>query len=267
MGVALAPAVAGGRHAHEPGVLPVLHVAGEDAVLDQGRVAGRGALVVDGQRAAPVRDRAVVDHGHARGGDPLAQQTGEGRGLLAVEVALQAVADRLVQQHPRPAGAEHDLHLAGRRVDRAEIDQRLAQRLVGGRLPVGGLKQALVGDSAAAAVAAALHAIALADHDGDVEPDQRADVRGPLAAGAQDLDRLPVAADRGGHLAHPRVLAAGVGVDLFQQLDLGLEGHESQGVVVAVEPRVGAERRLGHGAVVAALDRLHGFRRPLDRRL
>jgi hypothetical protein len=35
VGEALAPAVAGGRHAHEAGVLAVLHEAHEDAVLDQ----------------------------------------------------------------------------------------------------------------------------------------------------------------------------------------------------------------------------------------
>ena len=61
---------------------------------------------------------------------PLAHQAGEGRGLLAVEVAFQAVADRLVQHHAGPAGSEHHVHLAGRRGHRSEIDQRLAQRLV-----------------------------------------------------------------------------------------------------------------------------------------
>src|SRR3546814_6503583 len=62
--------------------------------------------------------------------DVCSSDLGEGRGLLAVEVALEAVADRLVQHDARPAGAEDDGHLAGRGRDRIELHQRLAQRLV-----------------------------------------------------------------------------------------------------------------------------------------
>jgi hypothetical protein len=47
--------------------------------------------------------------------DALADQAGEGARLLAVEVAFQPVADRLVQQDAGPARAEHHGHLAGRR--------------------------------------------------------------------------------------------------------------------------------------------------------
>ena len=67
--------------------------------------------------------------------DALADPAGEGAGALAVEIALQAVADRLVQQHAGPAGAEQHGHLAGRRGDRIEIDQRLRQRLVDRAVP------------------------------------------------------------------------------------------------------------------------------------
>ena len=80
-------------------------------------------------------DGAVVDDGDALGGDLLAHQAGEGRGLLAVEIAFEPVADRFVQHHAGPAGAEHDVHLAGRRRHRVEIDQRLAHRLVDRALP------------------------------------------------------------------------------------------------------------------------------------
>jgi hypothetical protein len=55
---------------------------------------------------------------------------GKGDCALAVEVAFQPVADRLVQQDAVPAGAQHHVHLAGRAGDRVEVDQRLAQRLV-----------------------------------------------------------------------------------------------------------------------------------------
>jgi hypothetical protein len=47
MGVALAATVAGRRHAHEAGVLAVLHVAGEDDVLDQQSLARMVASVLE----------------------------------------------------------------------------------------------------------------------------------------------------------------------------------------------------------------------------
>ncbi len=42
--IALATAIAGGLHAHQPRVLPVLHVANELALLDQDVVAGGSCL-------------------------------------------------------------------------------------------------------------------------------------------------------------------------------------------------------------------------------
>jgi len=84
----LTTAVAGRLDAHQPGIEPVLHIALEDAVLDQHRLAGRGALVVDRKRPATIVDRAVVDHGHTGRGDALADPAGKGAGALAVEVAL-----------------------------------------------------------------------------------------------------------------------------------------------------------------------------------
>ena len=46
-------------------------------------------------RAAPVGDRAVVEHGHALGRHALADAAAEGAAALAVEVAFQAVAHGL----------------------------------------------------------------------------------------------------------------------------------------------------------------------------
>ena len=73
--------------------------------------------------------RAVVDDGDARRGDALADAAAEGRRALAVEVALEAVADRLVQQHAGPARAEHHGHRPGGRGPRLEVHQRLAHRV------------------------------------------------------------------------------------------------------------------------------------------
>src|SRR3546814_10830724 len=79
MGIAFPAAVAGGGHAHQPGVEPVLDIALQYAVVDQHVALRRRALVIDGQRSAPSLDGAVVDHRHARCGHALADQPGEGR--------------------------------------------------------------------------------------------------------------------------------------------------------------------------------------------
>src|SRR5215212_8490490 len=51
--IALATAVAGRFHVHQPGVLAILHVADEDTVLDQDSAVGRRALIVDRQGTTP----------------------------------------------------------------------------------------------------------------------------------------------------------------------------------------------------------------------
>ena len=125
MRIRLPPPVAGRRHSHEARIQPVLQVADQDAVLDQHRAVGRGAFVIHRQAAATIRHRAVIDHGHTGGSDPLAQQVRERRGLLAVEVAFQAVPDRLMQQNARPAGAQHYRHLTRRCGSAVQVDQGL----------------------------------------------------------------------------------------------------------------------------------------------
>jgi hypothetical protein len=90
MGVALAPAVAGRLHVHQPRVLAVLHVADEmPSSISTVRLVGVPSSSIESE---PRRlwKRAVVDHGDALGRHLLAHQAGEGRGLLAVEVAFEA---------------------------------------------------------------------------------------------------------------------------------------------------------------------------------
>ena len=147
----------------------------------------------------------------------LAHQAGERRGLLAVEVAFEPVTHRLVQHDARPAGAEHHVHLAGRRRHRLEIDQRLVQRFVGGILPGIGLEEARESLAAAAAVAAGFLPVAVAGDHRHVDPHQRPHVAVGLAIGAQDFDDLPVAPKRDRNLAHARVLGARIGVDGLQE--------------------------------------------------
>src|ERR1700733_16002702 len=100
------------------------------------------------------RNGAVVDHGHAFGGDALAHEAGKGGSLFAVEVAFKPVADRLVQHDARPAGTEYDIHLAGRRRYRFQVSQRLAHRAVDRVLPAVGDKETLIAFTPAIAGAA-----------------------------------------------------------------------------------------------------------------
>jgi len=164
--------------------LPVLHVADQNAVLDQHRAVGRRALVIDGERAAPLAHRAVVDHGDALGGDLLAHQAGERRGLLAIEITFQPVPDGFVQHHAGPAGAEHHVELARRRRRGFEIDQRLTHRILDRTLPGPGFDETLIALAPAIAVAAAFLPVAFARHHRDVDPHQRPHVAIGFAVGA-----------------------------------------------------------------------------------
>jgi len=101
--IAFAPAVARGRHFHQTGVELVLQITRENAVLDQHRAMGRRAFVVDVDRAAARRHGAVVDHRAELRRDPLADAIAESRGLFAIEISLEAVTDRFVEQNAGPA--------------------------------------------------------------------------------------------------------------------------------------------------------------------
>src|SRR5690606_14282412 len=111
-----------------------------------------------------------------------------------------AVPDRFMQDDARPAGAEDDIHLAGRCIDGVEIDNRLARRLVNGRLPSRFLKIEAVARAPAGAVGARLAPSVLLDDNRDVEAYEGADIAGPLAARADNLDGLPRAGEGGGNL-------------------------------------------------------------------
>ena len=260
----MAPAVAGGLEAHQPRALAVVHIAHQHPVLDQdGARAGR-AFVVHGQGAAPALDGAVVEDGDARRRHPLADPTGEGRGPLAVEVAFQAVAHRLVQEDAVPAGAQHHVHLAGGAGDGLQIDQGLAQRLLHLILPAVRRDPGLEAGAAAGAGRAVLPPAVLVDGDRDIDPRQGPHVADQPAVGAQNLHHPPLAGERGHHLGHARVAGAGEGVDLLQQGHLFGEARRGQRVLVAIEFGVGGPGPLGGDTGIAPLGQGRRFRRPLD---
>src|SRR4030095_7176863 len=109
----------------------ILHVTLQDAVLDQHRALRRVAFVVDVERSAAPLERALVDDGDALPRPALAHAPGKGAGPFAVEVALQSVADRFVQQDARPAAAENDRHVAGRSRAPRQIQHPRVYRLSG----------------------------------------------------------------------------------------------------------------------------------------
>ena len=101
------------------------------------------------------------------------------------------MANRLVKHDAGPAGPENDGHFSRRGRNRAEIDERLAQRLIRLPLPTRGIEISLVSGPAAAAGRAGLH-LAVVTHDNrDIEAHERTDIRYALAIRSDDLDRPP----------------------------------------------------------------------------
>src|SRR6185437_14245561 len=173
----LPPAVAGRAAAHQPGIEAVLHVAAQHAILDERGALSRGALVVDVQGAAALRQGAVIDDRALRGRDALADAVGECGSALAIEITLQAMADRLVQQDARPAWPEHDGHGPRGRRHGLQIDQGLPRGLARER------KRPIAGDELRERVAPAGAAVTLLapsvllDQHRHVETYERSDIR------------------------------------------------------------------------------------------
>ncbi|KAG0733639.1 hypothetical protein G6F23_013153 [Rhizopus arrhizus] len=156
--------VAGRCHAHQAGIEAVLHVAHQDAVLDQRGALAGVAFVVDVQRPAAAIQRAVVDDGHARRRNAFTDAAGVDAGALAVEVAFQTVAHGFVQQDARPARTQHHRHLARRRRTRFQIHHRFVHGALDVALQhfVGEIRQAQA--SAATRMAHFAAAVAFGDH-------------------------------------------------------------------------------------------------------
>ena len=134
--IAFAPPIAGRVHAHQAGILPVLHIAFQNTVFDKHGFGGRRAFIINGQRAAAVGYCAVINHRDAGRSDALANTVRKGRGFFAVEIAFQAVADRFMQQNAGPARPQHHIHFTGRCGNAVEIGDRLFERIIDLLLPV-----------------------------------------------------------------------------------------------------------------------------------
>ena len=246
MGVGFAPAVAGREGVHQPGIELVLHVALEDAVLDQHRVAGGGAFVVDVQGTATILQGTVVHHRAQGRGHLLADAAGEGGTALAVEIALETVTHRLVQQDAGPARAEHHRHGTGRCRYRFEIDQRLPDRLAGEFKAAIGLEEMAVVHASAATGGALFAPLAILGDHRDVEPHQRTHVGGEGAVAGGHQDHFVHAGQGNDDLFHPRIDAPGLLVQPAQQGDLlvggqGLDRIDRRIQAMAVGPLPGLD--------------------------
>src|SRR6266478_5418989 len=82
-------------------------------------------FIVHVQRPAAERNGSVVDDRAQLRCHFLTHQPRECGRLFAIEVGLQAMTDRLMQENARPAGAEYDLHGSGRRIDCPKLENSL----------------------------------------------------------------------------------------------------------------------------------------------
>src|ERR1019366_4149407 len=238
--VALAAAGAGVGRAHEAGGELVGEVALEDAVLDEDVFLGGVAFVVQIDRSAAVGHAAVVDDSDLLAGNLLADEAGEGGGLLAVEVGFEAMADGFVQQDAGPARAEDDGHLAGGGGDGRELEDCGAGGLAGVVLGRGGGFKEVEGDAAAAATGAArggpgaVVAGGVLGDDEEVEAGEGLGVGGAGAAGCRYKDAAELVIKSSPDLDDARVVGAGGLVRALDEWEfggnLGVGGGAGDGV-------------------------------------
>ena len=114
------------------------------------------------------------------------------------------MSDRFVQQHARPAVAQNDSHLAGRRRTGLKIGQRLFD---------GGIDKPMHQIfieirqiiTPAAARAALLATLALLGNDGNVHAHHRADVGSMFTVQTGDVHHVVFAGQTGHHLHDTRI--------------------------------------------------------------
>jgi hypothetical protein len=214
----------------------------------------RIALVIDVERSAPPVDGAVIHHRDPGCGHALADAPGKRRAALAVEIAFEAMADRLVQQHTGPARPEHHGHGAGRCRPRRQVGCRLVHRL-GGVFPEDVVAEVSVVETPAAAGAALFTPAVFLDDHLQRQARQRPHVGGKNTVGARHQDDLVFSGQRGHHLHHPAIERARVALQLFQQLHFFLVGEASERIVRQIQlAALGSFHRPGRARAPLARD-------------
>ncbi len=230
----LAAAIPRRTRAHEPRIQLILHVPAQNSVFNQRRALGRSSLIVDVQRAAPLRERAIINDRALRRSHALTDATREGRGSLAVEVSFEPVADGFVQQYSRPTGTQHHGHRAGGGRLRLEIHQRLTRGLATERQRQVIGNQLLERKAAARAGVTLLPTSVLLHEHGHVEAHQRAHVGRQLSVARRDENDFVDRRHTGGDLHDSRIEAARFAVDALEPRDfllIGQRGHRIQGEI------------------------------------
>ncbi len=161
-----------------------------------------------------------------------------------------------MQQDARPARPQHHRHLPGGGGDGSQVDQRLAHRLVNRALPISRVEIGLITAAPAAAETTAFLAAIFFHHHRDIEADEGTDVGIMFAAGAHDLDTLPLARQAGGDLAHATVLGPRIGIHFFQQFHFLFEACRLKRIDIGIEFDVAAGRPGSGNSGIAAGNRL-----------
>ena len=153
------------------------------------------------------------------------------------------MTDRFMKQHARPAGAEHDRHRTGGRVDRVEREQRSANRFPYPEFDTGFARcvdQLRIGDTTTATGTASLAAAISLCYDGDVETHEGTHVRRQGTVGCKHQHHVMHSGKACTHLSDRGIKTASKPVDPLQKCRL-------LGIVDARE-RVGSgvkRRRVG----------------------
>ena len=166
----------------------------------------------------------------------MADEAGEGGGLLAVEVGFEAVADGFMEQDAGPAGAEDDFHFAGGSGDGAELEDGSAGGFAGQVLGALGAGELVEAGAAAAAGGAFGGDGAFLGDDEDVEAAEGLGVAGEGAVGGGDEDAAEFLGVAGADLDDARVEGAGGAVGAEDELEAGgeveIEAAERNGIEI-----------------------------------
>ena len=169
--------------------------------------------------------------------DLLVQLIGEDGGVLAVEVSLERMADRLVQQDAGASRTHHDGHLASLGLDCLEEDGGLIHGLLR-QLVDEGVGQELSAHAESPGRVGVLDAsLLLHDADGP-EGDHRSVVVIHLSLRVAEEDVRGGVAQGGLHLHHPLILGEDLVVQLLQVGHLVIDGHLVPGGLHVVEVEI-----------------------------
>ena len=176
------------------------------------------------------------------------------------------MAHRFVQQHARPAGAQHHGHRPGGRVHRFQVDQRLAQGFARELLGLAAVEKFRVGVAPAEpSIARFAAAVLLHDHL-DVHAHQRTYVRGQHAVAARDQHGVHATGQTDRNLLNARIGRTQQFVYDAERFDLGVVVQRIDGIVAGVQRMAAAAyQRMRRMRVAVAGDRPRGAGRAQQR--